>query len=171
VQQAIDNNPDVIEAQETIVKARAGARVAKLDYLPEVAGVFGYSNQNLIPILPSDFSFYGFMATWTVFDFGKRERTISERNTQVRMAEANLQLVRSKVAASVQKASLDMQRTRRIMQLTRQVAAMKPTARIGYASSLEERAAQAQSDIEMYQAELDYRAAVTEWKRMMGIVR
>ena len=80
-QQAIDRNPEVVEAQETLVKARAASHLSKLDYVPEVAGLWGYSYQTVIPLLPRDFSFVGFMATWNVFDFGKRERTISERST------------------------------------------------------------------------------------------
>jgi outer membrane protein TolC len=98
----------VVEAQETLVKARAASRWSKLDYVPDVAGLWGYSYQTVIPARPRDFSFVGFMATWNVFDFGKRERTMSERSTQMKMAEANLALVRAKVAASTQKASLDV---------------------------------------------------------------
>jgi hypothetical protein len=43
----------------------------------------------------------------------KREKTISERNTQLALAKANLDLVRAKVAANTQKAFLDLERTAR----------------------------------------------------------
>jgi outer membrane protein TolC len=172
VQQAVDSNPEVVEAQQSLVKARAAAQLSKLEYMPAVGAIWGYSRQTVIPALPGDFSFVGFMATWNVFDFGKRERTVSERTTQVRMAETNLELVRAKVAASVQKASLDVQRTRRIMQLTRQVATMSATMEANYpGSGLEAKAARAQSEAEMYQAELDYRVAYAELKRAMGAAK
>jgi len=171
VQQAIDKNPEVVEAQETLAKARAALRLSKLDYVPDVAGFWGYSNQTAIPALPRDFSFVGFVASWNVFDFGKRERTVNERNAQVRMAEINLELVRAKVAASVQKTSLDLQRTRRILQLTQQVASLYQTAPSYQAASLEARAARAQAEVEMFQAELDYRSASAELKRVMGDTR
>jgi outer membrane protein TolC len=61
--QAIDKNPEVVEAQETLAKARAASHLSKLDYVPDVAGLWGYSYQTAIPLLPRDFSFVGFMAS------------------------------------------------------------------------------------------------------------
>jgi outer membrane protein TolC len=61
--QAIDKNPQVVEAQETLAKARAASHLSKLDYVPDVAGLWGYSYQTAIPLLPRDFSFVGFMAS------------------------------------------------------------------------------------------------------------
>ena len=171
-QQSIDGNPEVVEAQETLVKARAASRLSKLDYVPDVAGLWGYSYQTAIPALPRDFSFVGFMATWNVFDFGKRERTMSERSTQVKMAETNLALVRAKVAASTQKASLDVQRTRRILELTRRVASMYRAMPADYqTANLEITGSRAEAEGEMFQAELDYRLACAEFKRTMGNLR
>jgi len=167
--QSIDNNPDVLEARNGVDKARAAARLAKLDYVPDVAGLWGYSVQTIIPALPHDFSFVGVSATWTIFDFGKRERTIQERNTQVKMAETNLELVRAKVSATVQKAALDMQRARRIAQLTRQVAALSQAGTAGVQpAGMESRAASAEAEADLYQAELDYLLAYGELKRSLG---
>ena len=106
-----------------------------------------------------------------MFDWGKRERLVQERDTQVRMAELNVDLVRAKVAASVQKASLDLQRTRRIMQLTRQVAQLSRTGPAAYKpGDPDARAALAQVEADMYQADLDYRIAYTELQRALGVV-
>jgi outer membrane protein TolC len=163
--QAVDENPEVIEARETLVKARAAARVSKLNYMPEVAGLWSYYNQNAIPLLPNDFSTVGFVASWNVFDFGKRERTIKESDTQVRMAELNLELVRAKVAASAQKASLEVQRTRRVLELTRRLVSMYRAMPAAYQkASLDVQMAQAEAEAEMFQAEFDYRRAYAELK-------
>jgi outer membrane protein TolC len=81
--QAIANNPEIVEAEQTIVKARAAHRLSKLEYVPDVAIIGGYINQTVIPALPNDFSFIGVVASFTLFDFGKRERAIKERRTQV----------------------------------------------------------------------------------------
>jgi outer membrane protein TolC len=132
--------------------------------------IWGYSYQTGIPLLPRDFSFVGVLASWNVFDFGKRERTVKERDTGVRMAEINLELVRAKVAASLNKASFDLQRTRRTLQLTRKVASMYQAVPAHYqAASLETREAQTQAEMEMFQAELDYRLAYAELKRVRGV--
>src|SRR5262249_19969355 len=57
---AVDRNPEVMQAQEDVVKAKAAARLAKLEYVPNIAGMWGYSNQTVLPALPNDFSFVGF---------------------------------------------------------------------------------------------------------------
>ncbi len=165
---AIESNPEVVEAREGVAKARAATRLAKLDYVPDIAGLWGYSYQTAIPLLPRDFSFVGFLVSWNVFDFGKRERTISEWKTKVRMAEVNLELVRGKAAAGAQRMSLDLQRTRRILELTRQVASMHQMSAADPASGLDAKAARAQAEAEMFQADLDFRLAYAEFKRMNG---
>ena len=55
-QAAMTSNPEVVEAEQTAIKARAGRRLAKLDYVPDVVALGGYANQDLIPILPQDSS-------------------------------------------------------------------------------------------------------------------
>ena len=50
-QKALESNPEVIEAEQTAIKARAGRRLAKLDYVPDVVvlGGYAYQNQVLLP--------------------------------------------------------------------------------------------------------------------------
>ena len=85
------------------------------------------------------------------------------------MAEMNLELVRAKVAAGGQKAALDLQRARRIMDLTRQVASLYQSQPVAFQPvSLEAKAARVQLEIDEFQAELDYRMAYAELKRSAG---
>ena len=64
---AMAANPEVIEAEQTVVKARAASRLSKLDYVPDVAVLGGYAYQNdMLPLLPQDFSFVGVMGTYTL---------------------------------------------------------------------------------------------------------
>src|SRR5262245_60581406 len=118
-------NPEIVEAEETVVKAKAARRLAKLEYVPDAIITSGYMFQTGISILPDDFSWIVVVATWTIFDFGKRERTIKERGAQVTMAKANLEMVRAKVAAAAQKTVVDLDRKRRILELTRRLASMQ----------------------------------------------
>jgi outer membrane protein TolC len=163
-QQAVANSAEVVEAEETLVKARAASRLAKLDYVPGVAVMGGYINQPqaVLPLLPQDFSFIGFTATFNIFDFGKREKTIDERRMQVGMAEANVAMVKSKVAANVQKSFFELERSQRIRDLTRRLAA-------GYQeAALEDTSARAMAEAEMFQAELDYRSAHSQLQRLIN---
>src|SRR5262249_60737373 len=105
-------SPEIVEAEETVVKAKAARRLAKLEYVPDAIITGGYMFQTGIPILPDDFSWIGVVATWTISDFFKRERTIKERDAQVTMAKANLAMVRAKVAAGPRATGLDRDRAR-----------------------------------------------------------
>ena len=96
------------------------------------------------------------MASFNIFDFGKREKTVSERKTQLAMAEAAVELVKAKVAAGTQKAFLDLERARKIRDLTLQLATMSGAE------------ARAQAEAEMFQAELDYRVAGSQLKRFIS---
>jgi outer membrane protein TolC len=99
---AMAANPEVVEAEQTVAKARAASKLSKLDYIPDVAVLGGYAyNANTIPLLPRDFSFIGIIGSYNLFDFGKREHTIKERSAQVSMAETALELTKAKVAAAV----------------------------------------------------------------------
>jgi len=160
-QRGVDNSPEVVEAEQTLVKARAASRLSRLEYVPSVAVMGAYIThpQPVLPLLPNDFSFIGFTATFNIFDFGKREKTVSERNAQVGLAEANVAMVKSKVAANVQKSYFELQSRRKIRDLTRQLAA-------GYqAAALENVSARAAAEAEMFQAELEYRSAFAQWMR------
>jgi len=162
-QQAVTNSPEVVEAEQTLVKAKAASRLSKLEYIPGVAITGGYVNQPqaILPLLPGDFSFIGFTATFDIFDFGKREKTVSERHAQVEMAEAGVAMVKTKVAATVQKSFLDLQRTQKLRDLTRRLAA-------GYEeAALENSPARAAAEVEVFQAEMDYRSALTQLKRLV----
>jgi len=169
MQQLIANSPEVVEAEQAVVKARAAHRLSKLEYVPDAAILGGYVYQTASPLLPNDFSFIGVVASFNLFDFGKRERTVSERRTQVRMAEANLELVRAKVAAGAQKTVMDLERTRRILELTRQVASIRQAALArDQDPDPEARVAWAKAEAEMLQADLDYRLAYAQLKRVAG---
>lgn len=152
-QQAIATSPEIVEAEQAVVKARAATKISKLDYVPDVAVIGGYVYQTAIPLLPKDFTYIGVVASLNIFDFGKREKTISERQTQLSMAEANVELVKAKVAANAQKAFLDLERTRRIRDLTRRLV-----TGVTYEPGAE---------AEMLQAELDYRAAYFQLKQVV----
>ena len=160
-QQALASNAEIVEAEQAVVKARAAAKLSKLEYVPDVAVIGGYSYQTAIPLLPRDFSFIGVVATYNLFDFGKRESIVSERKTQVSMAEANLDLVKAKVAASVQKTFLDLERIKQIRDLSRQLTIM-------YQASPEARTGLAKAEADMYQAELDYRVTFSRLKQTLN---
>jgi outer membrane protein TolC len=166
--QALANNPEVIEAEQTVIKARAATKISKMNYFPGVFLIGGYSYQTAIPLLPKDFSFIGVVAAYNVFDFGKRERTVKESKAQLQMAEAVLEMVKSKVKASIQKSYIDLQRASGIRDLTRQMASMyRMNQANSHPNNPEMEMAKVKAEAEMYQAELDYRLVFAELQQLI----
>ena len=59
---AVAANPDVIVAEQNVVKARAASAISKMAYFPAVAAVGGYTFENAIPAVPSTFGYRGRIA-------------------------------------------------------------------------------------------------------------
>jgi outer membrane protein TolC len=167
---ALAANPEVVEAESNVAKARAASKLSKLDYVPDFLLMGGYAyNDNSIPLLPRDFSFIGIMGSYTLFDFGKREHTIKERSATLGQAEAALELTKAKVAAAVKASYFDMDRSRQMTQLAHRISQEMSVKPISYTANDPDRAsAQAKVDIEILQADLEYRQALARLKAMMG---
>lgn len=166
---AMTANPEVIEAEQTVVKARSASRLAKLDYIPDFAVIGGYTYQNdVLPVLPLDFSYVGVMGSYTLFDFGKREHTIKERNAQVSAAELGVELTKAKVAASVKSSYFAMQRARQLSELAHRMASAVQLQTTAYApedSGLF--LTKAKLEVDVFQADLEYRQALAVLKALM----
>jgi outer membrane protein TolC len=168
---ALAANPDVIEAEQNVVKARAASTLQKLAYVPTVAVTGGYAyNNNAVPLLPRDFSFIGVVATYNIFDFGKREHTIKGANATAEMAEIALQLTKAKVGAAVKSSYLELERSRQLSELTRRLVSaiqLQKTSSEENAPNIEA-AKEAKVEAEMFQADLDYSQALANLKALIG---
>ena len=70
--------------------------------------------------------------SYTLFDFGKREHTIKERNAQVGMAETALELTKAKVATAVKTSYFEMDRSRQLSELARRMSAAISVRDVSY---------------------------------------
>jgi outer membrane protein TolC len=168
---AMAANPAVIEAEQNLVKARSAATLQKLSYVPTLAAMGGYVyNGNVFPLLPRDFSFVGLIATYNLFDFGKREHVIKGANAQAEMAELALQLTKAKVAAAVRNSVLELERWRQVSELSHHMASAIQLRRASYDESSAEvmLAKKVKVEGEMFQADLSYREALAKLKTLMG---
>jgi outer membrane protein TolC len=170
VDKALAANVEVVEAEQTAVKAKAGSALSKMQYFPSVAIVGGYTNQNALKIiLPSDFSYIGVIATYTVFDFGKRERGVKESDAQAEMAEMAVPLTKAKVSAEVKSSYFELERSRKLSQLARRMVSSTQVVEASVQSDNSEvESAQAKMEADMFRAELEYRQAYSRLKNLMG---
>lgn len=168
---ALAANAEVVEAEQNVVKARSASTIQKLAYVPTIAAMGGYAYQDgVLPLLPHDFSFIGIVATFNLFDFGKREHTVKGANAQAEMAEIALQLTKAKVAAAIKNSHLELQRSRQLSELTRRLDSTIHLQQASYDENSAEilAAKKAKVEAEMFQADLDYRQALARLKALMG---
>jgi len=166
-------NAALVEAEETVVKARAAHSISKMAYFPAVAAVSGYLFQNALPPVNSNFGYGGVMASYTLFDFGKREHTVKEARAQLGMAETALQLTKAKLAADVKKSYFELERSRQLSQVTQKMGASAALLmRVSSNSDgLEVRAARADMEVEMIEADFAHRQAFNRLKALMNPTR
>ena len=163
-------NPEVIAAEQTAIKAHAGSKLSKMEYFPSLAVVGGYTNQTILnTILPRDFSYIGFMATFTVCDFGKREHGVKEASAQAEAADLGVQLTKAKVAEGAKKSYFELERSRKLSQLARRMVSATRVVEARYQSNDPEfESAGAKMEADMFRAELEYRQAYAQLKNLMG---
>jgi len=107
-------NAEVIVAEQTAIKAHAAATISKLEYGPTVAVLGGYTNQTSVNVVfPRAASYIGAMASWTIYDFGKREHGVKESKANADAADLGVQLVKAKVAATVKNTYFELERSRK----------------------------------------------------------
>jgi outer membrane protein TolC len=128
VSMALANSPEVREAEQTIAKAQAAVRAAKLDYVPSVALVGGWSNQTAADYVQPNIGFIGVMGSYTFVDWGKRRNTIHERDQLVVMASLKMQQTQDTVRQDALKAYGDYEESQKALALAGQMAALRGEA-------------------------------------------
>jgi len=163
-------NPEVIEAEQTAIKAHAALALTKLTYVPTVAVLGGYTNQtSLNLVFPRAAGYIGTMASWTIFDFGKREHGVKESKANAEAADLGVELTKAKVAGAVKTSYLELDRSRQLYQLARRMVSATQVVEASYKlDDPEVESARAKMEADMFRAELEYRQAYARVKTMMG---
>ena len=98
---ALNDNPEIKEAVQTLAKAQAAHSAARAEYIPDVTAFARHSYQNGVPLFDRNFGTFGIHLTYDIFDAGKRRALVRERRDEVSEAEENLQRVKDEVEVRV----------------------------------------------------------------------
>jgi outer membrane protein TolC len=162
VQLALFAHPQVQEAEATVQKARAALQVANADFLPDV-NIFGsYVNQTAASYIQPNFGLFGVSASYTFVDWGKRRHVKNQRQMQIAEASTNVQVTIEKVRLETIQAYNTYQQAQEVYRLAGDMVQarkdaerpLKDMAAIGAA-----KAATAKAELELIQAEINYRVA------------
>jgi outer membrane protein TolC len=128
VSMALANSPEIREAEQTIAKAQAAVRAAKLDYVPSIAVVGGWSNQTAADYIQPNIGFIGVMGSYTFGDWGKRRNVIRERDQLVAMASLKMQQTQDTVRQDALKAYRDYEQSQQALKLAGQMVGLRTEA-------------------------------------------
>jgi len=98
---ALNDNPEIKEAVQSLAKARAAHSAAKAEYIPDVTAFARHSYQNGVAFLDRNFGTFGIHLSYDVFDAGKRRALVRERRDEVSQAEENLDRVKDEIEVRI----------------------------------------------------------------------
>jgi outer membrane protein TolC len=162
---AVATSPDVQEAWHTVEKARAGVGAKKLDYLPDVNVVGGYINQNAASYIQSNIGFVGAQASFTLFEWGKRQHALHEMQTTLVMAETKLHQTEDEVRQKVYKLFREVNQHRLALKTAQDMAELRremeqnAKAPAALMDAVKERM---KAEVALVQADLAYRMSLAE---------
>jgi outer membrane protein len=174
---ALASSPEIAQARATLCKAQAALCAGKLAYVPSIAAVGGYLNQNAQDYVQPNIGFVGVMGTYTFVDWGKRHNVVRERQDLVQMATLKLHQTEDDVQQKTRKAFRDLAdsqaalktaeemvglRKQAVKNATTPEAVKNPTTLIKASKDL------GLSEVDFVKADLAYRQAYVELMALVG---
>jgi multidrug efflux pump subunit AcrB/outer membrane protein TolC len=179
---ALDHNPGLWAARETVRKAQAGVSAARDAYIPNVGAFTTFLYQHGTPFFTDHDAMFGLKMDYTLFDWGKRRDATGERRAQLDEAQQNLRRVTDRIAVDVEKAYRKLERTRQMIEVADEALALRREserlsgeqfkAGVTNAAKLAEAvAATKRAEADQLQASLAYRMALAEIDRVAAMPR
>ena len=176
---AWEKNPEILTAEDTVKKARAGVAVAKSAYIPDITAYARHSYQDGVPFLVHNFGTFGVTLSYDVFDFGKRRASVHAQEYARAEAEENLRRRKDEVAVAIEQSYNKVERTKTMVEVARQVVALRDEndrlagnqLTYGVVQVAERRQASAaryKSQADLLQASLGYLLARAELEQAIG---
>src|SRR5262245_24647981 len=119
-------------------------------------------------VLPDNFAYVGVVATYTLFDSLKRERTVKERAAQAQAASIGAQLARDKAAVALKTAYFELERSRDAYHLARQMMTTLHAGVVLVTAGADSESSRARAEADVFRAEIGYRQAYAALTDLMA---
>ena len=100
-QQALQNRPELRQAQLKEKQAEYGRRLAKAEYIPDLSLSVRYMGLDNVKVLPANVAVAGFYLSWEPFDWGRRRNHVAETAKTVEQARNGTRETQSQIAVEV----------------------------------------------------------------------
>jgi outer membrane protein TolC len=126
---ALANNPAILQADWTAAKAEAGVKVAQVDWLPDVALLGGYVNNDGINVIQHDVSYVALTANMPIFEGFKRIHAVRQAESVVAMARMKAFQTRDEVRLKARKTYREFCEAMEATQTAREMVLVRTEAR------------------------------------------
>ncbi|MEI9980313.1 MAG: TolC family protein [Edaphobacter sp.] len=122
------HSPKVLEAQQTVEKAKAGLTAARAAYIPNITGTASYSYQNGVPFLVHNFGTFGGIVSFDLFDGGAREAKVREAKIELDMAQTKLDAATAEASISIATAYDQVEQLKELVNVAKEALQAKSEA-------------------------------------------
>ncbi len=109
---ALAQNPNIKEAAIKIQQADTVRRLAKSEYIPDIAASFHYISPFGVNFVPTNIMGLGIEFSWEPFDWGRRRDVVNEKTIAVEQSKLNLEQTKSNVLINLDKQFRALQEAR-----------------------------------------------------------
>jgi outer membrane protein TolC len=171
--------PEIAAAEETLKKAEAAVRAARLEYVPDVTLFARHDYQDGVAFLYHNYGVVGAEFKYTLFDGGRRRAAVDEREAQRAQAAENLRRLKDDAGANVERTLDRIEQDQSLMDVAKQVVDLRTEADriagvqlgrgvIVASQRSEAGAALAKARADLVKADLGYRQSQAELEVLIG---
>jgi outer membrane protein TolC len=179
--QARARNGELLAARETLEKSRHAVMAAKYEYIPDVTLFAKHGYQDGAAFLEKNIGIFGAELTWNIFDWGKRKGEVGQRLAQQSQAEENLARIDKRIGIEIDKVYRKLERSKKMLDVTREALNLwRENTRLSEnglkagtmtaAKHAQTVAALRKAEMEELQASLEYRLALAELDKTIGLL-
>lgn len=177
---ALENRPEIREAQLRIKQAELEKRAKKAEYIPDVSLSMNYlSLRNFDGFVPKNLAGVGILVNWEVFDWGRKKHQLAEKQKTIEQTNNSLREMENTIQIEVGEKFRELQQTRqalRVAQLQQETAQENMRVSINkykaevvlLSDVLQTQATMANANYKYQQALLAFWTAKAEYEKAIG---
>jgi len=178
-QMALSKRPEIRQAEINVQQADYDRRLAKAQYIPDVAVAVHYTSPFNVEFVPKNIVAAGFELNWEPFDWGRRKDEINQKKIVLDQSQLQLRDAQSKVLFDVDNRFRTLQETRVLLTVAKTAAdaatekLREMTQKFGQQSVLlrdvlQQQAAVASANSNYEQALLSFWTSKAEFEKAVG---
>ncbi|TME31286.1 MAG: TolC family protein [Chloroflexi bacterium] len=108
--QALERRPSLKAARLHVQQAEHDKRIKELHYVPDLSVIVAHAQAvNIGQVLPQQISMAGFLLSWEVFDWGRKQRELGEKRRAVEQTRIGVLEAEAQVAVEVRRLLRNLQ--------------------------------------------------------------